>query len=233
MSYRPYPPPTRLHRLYDPVADLPPDHLARWIEAVVEEAVTPPPHPPGRGQSPYDPRLTVKVLVYGYATGTRSSRQLSRLCRESLPYLFLTRGDSPSHTTLCDARRDESDAIEAVWLALFALADRRGLKRLGHLVVDSSKFRANASDEAVLTEAEYEAMRAELQRVLAEAEAVDEREAATGPRLASELGEPVPGEQMRDIVRRVRQRRAQEKRGAAAGEATAVAPTGEAAAAPA
>jgi transposase len=221
MSYRPHPPPCPLERLYDPVADLPSDHLARLVEAVVEEAVTPPPHPPGRGQSPYDPRLTVKVLVYGYATGTRSSRQLARLCRESLPYLFLTRGDHPSHTTLCDARRDERDAIEAVWLALFAVADHRGLKRLGHVVVDSSKFRANASDEAVLTETEYEAMRAELQRVLAEAEAVDEREAATGPRLASELGETVPREQMRDIVRRVRQLRAQAKGRAATGAAAA------------
>jgi transposase len=235
MSYRPYPPPTRLHRLYDPVADLPPDHLARWVEAVVEEAVTPPPHPPGRGQSPYDPRLTIKVLVYGYATGTRSSRQLARLCRESLPYLFLTRGDAPSHTTLCDARRDESAGIEAVWLGLFAVADRCGLKRLGHVVVDSSKFRANASDEAVLTAAEYEAMRAELQRVLAEAEAVDEREAATGPRLASELGEPVPREQMRDLVRRVRKLRAQAQRPEApapAGEAAAAAPASSAGAAP-
>src|SRR5712691_1163068 len=185
MSYRPYPPPTRLHRLYDPVADLPPDHLARWVEAVVEEAVTPPPHPRGRGQSPYDPRL---------------------------PYLFLTRGDHPSHTTLRDARRDESEAIEAVWLGLFAVADRCGLKRLGHVVVDSSKFRANASDEAVLTAAEYEAMRAELQRVLAEAEAVDAAEAATGRRLPPELGVPVPHEQMRDLVRRVRKRRAEEKR---------------------
>jgi transposase len=213
MSYRPHLPPCPLDRLYDPVADLPPDHLARLVDAVVEEAVTPPPHPPGRGQSPYDPRLTVKVLVYGYATGTRSSRQLARLCRESLPYLFLTRGDHPSHTTLCDARRDETEAIEAVWLALFAVAARCALKRLGHITVDSSKFRANASDEAVLTEAEYAAMRAELQRVLAEAEAVDEREAATGPRLASELGATVPREPMRDIIRRVRKQRAQARRG--------------------
>src|SRR5437763_4596950 len=144
MSYRPHPPPCPLDRLYDPVADLPPDHLARLVDAVVEEAVSPPPHPPGRGQSPYDPRLTVKVLVYGYATGTRSSRQLARLCRESLPYLFLTRGDHPSHTTLRDARRDESEAIEAVWLALIAVADRCASQRLGPITVDSSKFRANA-----------------------------------------------------------------------------------------
>jgi len=233
MSYRPYPPPTRLHRLYDPVADLPPDHLARWVEAVVEEAVTPPPHPPGRGQSPYDPRLTIKVLVYGYATGIRSSRQLARLCRESLPYLFLTRGDHPSHTTLCDARREESEGIEAVWLGLFAVADRCGLKRLGHVVVDSSKFRANASDEAVLTAAEYAAMRAELQRVLAEAAAVDAEEAATGRRLPPELGAPVPHEQMRDLVRRVRKRRAQENRPeppAAAEEPAGAVPAGAAAA---
>ncbi len=235
MSYRPHPPPRPLDRLYDPVTDLPPDHLARLVEAIVEEAVTPVPHPPGRGQSPYDPRLTVKVLVYGYATGTRSSRPLARLCRESLPSLFLTRGDHPSHTTLCDARRDESEAIEAVWLALFALAARRGLKRLGHVVVDSSKFRAHASDEAVLSESEYEAMRAELQRVLAEAEAVDEREAATGPRLARELGEAVPREQMRDIVRRVRKRRAQapqQEPPAGAGEPAAAVPAGAAAPAP-
>jgi Transposase DDE domain/Transposase domain (DUF772) len=231
MSYRPHPSPSPLDRLYDPVADLPPDHLARLVEAVVEEAVTPPPHPPGRGQSPYDPRLTVKVLVYGYATGTRSSRQLARLCRESLPYLFLTRGDHPSHTTLCDARRDETDAIEAVWLALFAVADHCALKRLGHIVVDSSKFRANASDEAVLTEAEYAAMRAELQRVLAEAEAVDEREAVAGRQLPSELGETVPREQMRDIVRRVRKLRAHAKRREATGEPPGVAPAGAAAAA--
>jgi hypothetical protein len=105
--------------------------------------------------------------------------------------------------------------------------------------VTAPKFRANASDEAVLTAAEYEAMRAELQRVLAEAEAVDAEEAATGRRLPPELGVPVPHEQMRDLVRRVRKRRAQEKQEeppAAAGEAPGTGPAtpaGAAAAAPA
>src|SRR6266849_1923327 len=169
MSYRYFPPAGPLLIGYDPFCDLPADHLARLVEQVVEETMTGPTPPPGPGQPPFDPRLTLKVLVYGYATGTRSSRQLERLCTESLPYLFLTRGDHPSHTTLCDARREESEGIEAVWLGLFAAADRCGLKRLGHVVVESSKFRANASDEAVLTAAEYAAMRAELQRVLAAA----------------------------------------------------------------
>jgi hypothetical protein len=237
MSYRPHPRPTPLDRLYDPVADRPPGHLARRVEAVVEAAVTPPPHPPGRGQSPYDPRLTVQVLVYGYATGTRSSRQLARQCRESLPSLFLTRGDPPRHTTRANARRDHPDGIEAVWLGLFAVAPRCALKRLGHLGVDSSQFRANARDEAVLTAAEYEAMRAEWQRVRAEAEAVDAQEATPGPRLASDQGATVPHELMRDIVRRVRKLRAQAKRreppAAAPGEPSPADPAAPAAAAPA
>jgi DDE family transposase/transposase-like protein DUF772 len=223
MSYRSYPPPRPLDRLYDPVGDLPPDHLARLVEEVVEETITPPPLSPAPGQPPYDPRLLIKVLVYGYATGNRSSRQLSRLCRESLPYLFLTRGDAPSHTTLATARREQTEGIEAVWVGLFVVADRWGLKRLGRVVVDSSKFRANASPEAVLTAAEYEAVRAELQRVLAEAEAADAAEAATGPRLPTQVGREVPREQMRDILRRVRQQQAQAQRNrpAAAGDGAA------------
>src|SRR5437868_9190184 len=80
-------------------------------------------------------------------------------------------------------------------------------------------------------------MRAELQRVLAEAEAADEREAATGRRLASELGATVPREQMRDIVRRVRKQRAQARRGdppaAATGEPPGADPAVPAAARPA
>ena len=222
MSYRPYPPPLPLDRLYDPAQDLPPDHLARLVEAVVEETITPPPHPPGPGQPPYDPRLLIKVLVYGYATGDRSSRQLATRCRESLPYLFLTRGQAPCHTRLATARHEETDGIEAVWVGLFLVAARCGLKRLGRVVIDASRFRANASPEAVLTAAEYAAVRAELQRVLAEADAADAAEAATGPRLPTQVGREVPREQMRDIVRRVRKQQAEAKRQRAA------APGGEA-----
>ena len=96
MSYRYYPPAGPLLIGYDPFCDLPADHLARLVEQVVEATVTDPAPPPGPGQPPFDPRLTLKVLVYGYATGTRSSRQLERLCAESLPFLFLTRGDTPA-----------------------------------------------------------------------------------------------------------------------------------------
>jgi transposase len=216
MSYRPYAPPAPLLIGYDPVCDLPQDHLARLVEAVVEEALTVPPHPPAPGNSPFDPRLPIKVLVYGYATGIRSSRRLEQYCAESLPYLFLTRGATPSYRTLCRPRVEESALIEQVWISLFAVAGRGGLKRIGKIVVDSSKLRADARPEAVLTPEEYAAVRAELGRILEEARQADEQEEREGARGTTRLGAAVEPEQMREILRRVRQQLGQAQRAQAA-----------------
>jgi transposase len=232
MGYRPYPPPTPLLFGYDPVRDLPPDHLARFVDQVVDETVVPPKRPRGPGQPPFDPRLCLKVLTYGYATGIRSSRQLERLCQESLPYLFLTRGDTPSYRTLCFVRVEQTDLLEQVWVGLFAVAEAAGMQRLGHVVIDSTKLRANASPEAVLTAAEYRPVREELTRILAEAEALDMREEQEGRPGQTRLGTAVAREQMRSVLRRVRRRLAKAKRpGAtppAAGTAAAAPPAGDA-----
>jgi transposase len=211
---------------YDPVRDLPPDHLARLVEQVVEATVVPPQRTRRRGQPPYDPRLCVKVLVYGYATGVRSSRQLERPCRESLPYLLLTRGDTPSYHTLCTARTEQGAFLEAVWEGLFAVAAAVGLERLGKLVVDSTKLRADARPAAVLTRDEFGAVRAELERILSEAAQVDAREAQAGHPGRTTLGKTVPHEQMRDIRRRVRRQRRQA--GPPPEETGGAAPTGTA-----
>jgi transposase len=224
VPYRPYPPATPSLVVRDPVVDLPADHLARLVDQVVDEAVHPPPRPPGPGQPPFDPRLTTKVLVYGYATGVRSSRRLEQLCDESLPYLFLTRGDTPSYGTLCSVRVDESERIEQVFVALFAVAQAAGMWRVGHIVVDSTKIRANASPEAVLTPDEYEPVRQELRRILQEAQVVDDREDQEGRPGTTRLGKQPAQDQMRDIVRRVRKRLTREKRRQKAQQASSKVP---------
>jgi transposase len=204
VSYRPYPAATPALVVRDPVLDLPADHLARLVDQVVDQVIEPTPRPPSRGQPPYNPRLPLKVLLYGYATGVRSSRRLEQLCEESLPYLLLTRGDTPSYRTLCSVRVAEGEALEQVFVALLALAASLGMKRVGHLVVDTTKLRADASPEAVLCAEEYEAVGAELGRILQEVQLIDEQESREGYRAALRLGQEVTTEQMRDIVRRVR-----------------------------
>jgi hypothetical protein len=156
------------------------------------------------GQPGFDLRLLIKVLVYAYSTGIHSSRQMERLCDESLPYLFLTRGDAPSYRTLCSARINYPGLIEEVWIGLFAVARKHGLKRCGKIVIDSSKFRANASSESVIKAKDYAAIKAELQRVLTEAELADRREDQDGGGPGTRLGKSIAPDQMRDLLRRVR-----------------------------
>jgi hypothetical protein len=98
-------------------------HLARLVDSVVEEAVLPEPKPAQPGCPAYAPRLLAKVLIYGYAIGIRSSRQLERQCHENLAFLFLTRGDTPSYRTLCFFRVEQKDLLEEVFVGLFAVCD--------------------------------------------------------------------------------------------------------------
>lgn len=228
MSTRPYPPSMPLLIGYDPEVDIPLDHLSRLVEQVVEALVPGGSHEPERGRPAFDLRLCIKVLVFGYSTGVRSSRQLERLCREHLAYLYLTRGDAPCYRTLCSVRVSHKSVLEEVWQGLFAVAGAHGISRLGRIVVDSSKFRADASRECVLTPGEYQSVLAELRRIVAEAEQTDQAEEAEGGGSGTRLGQEVGSDQMRDILRRVRSdlaRRKKEKAASTSAEEADAAPT--------
>lgn len=211
MPYRPYSSSDLLLVGYDPARDLPLQHLARLVELVVEESLSPKYRPSGPGQPAFDPRLCAKVLVYGYATGVRSSRQLERLCQESLPYLFLTRGDAPSYRTLCNFRVLHSYLVEKVWIGMFAIAKEVNIPRLGRIVIDSSKVRADAGPEAVVRKDEYESVLTELRHILKEAQDADTHE-DNDPPGSTQLDKPVDAEQMRSILRRVRKQQTQQKK---------------------
>lgn len=210
--YRPHNPPSPLLIGYDPFRDLPFDHLARLIEQVVDETVKPPQRQPGVGQPPYSPRLCVKILIYSYCIGVRSSRVMERQCHESLPYLYLTRGDAPSYRTLCTARTQQGEYVEAVWVGLFSVAAAAGIERLGRIAIDSTKLRANASPDAVVKQEEYAALREELERIQAEVARIDALEEAEGSAGQTRTGKTVPHEQMRDILRRVRRQQREARR---------------------
>src|SRR3569833_294747 len=155
---------------------------------------------------------------------------MERNCKENLAYIFLTSGDTPSYRTLCTARTAEGAREEKVWEGLFDIAATVGLTRLGRITGDSTKIRADASPEAVLSREEYAAVRAELARIQVEVARVDAQEAVAEHVGRTELGKVVRHEEMRDILRRVRRELREERRRSAAVPAAPsphAAPSGE------
>jgi len=137
---------------------LPPEHLCFMVDEIVEELDFN--SLPNRRRTPgnpaYDPRLLVKVLFYGYATGTFSSRMLKRSCREQLPYSYLTRQQFPDHRTINDFRKDNWEFLEKTFVQIVKLAREMGLGKLGTVALDSTKIKANASRSATMRGDELE-----------------------------------------------------------------------------
>jgi hypothetical protein len=214
MSYREYGLPGPLLIGYDPEMVLADEHLARLVEGVVEEAIGQPQTWVSRGNPAYDPRLCLKVLVYGYATGVRSSRQLERLCRENLAFLYLSRGAAPSYHTLCTARTSLKEGLDEVWVTLLATAEQSGISRVGRITIDSTKIRADVSGESVVKAPEFDRLREMLKAILAEADAVDAREDSEGAAMQTVLNAPVEKAQMREVLREFRRQVKQEEKAA-------------------
>jgi len=145
--------------------------------------------------------MLLKVLLYGYCTGVRSSRRLEQNCSECLPYLLLVREDRPTYRTLCSARLECKVELEILWDELHKVAASCGMVHVGKLYVDSSKFQADVSRDSVLGAKHYESIRQGLAKILAEAESIDAREEGEGESLQNRTGVEV--NQMREVIRRI------------------------------
>jgi transposase len=99
----------------------------------------------GRRKQPFDPRMMVKVIVYGYATGVRSSRKLARKLEEDVAFRVLAAENFPAHRTICDFRHDHLEALGTLFVQVVQLAREAGLVKLDAVAVDGSKVKANAS----------------------------------------------------------------------------------------
>jgi transposase len=98
---------------------LPADHLARFVAELVEEhldlSVFYAAHTERRGAPPYDVRMMLKLLLYGYVMGVRSSRGLQRACVEDVAFRFLATNQVPDHRSYSRFRRRHLDALEALF----------------------------------------------------------------------------------------------------------------------
>ena len=154
-TFRPYHPDQMLLLPQDLREWVPEGHLAHHVSDLVDtldlSAFYAPYEGDGRRNSPYEPRMMVKVLVYGYATGTFSSRKLATRLVEDIALRMLGAGNFPQHRTLCEFRRRHLRDFAAVFAEVVRLARTMGLAGLGRVSVDGTKVRANASKRKAMS----------------------------------------------------------------------------------
>jgi transposase len=165
-----------------------------------------------RGQPPFHPRMMVARLLYGYATGTRSSRQIMRRCRTDVAGRIIVGEDIPDFRTISDFRKTHLAQLEALFVEVLKLCALAGLAKVGTVALDGTKVKANASRHKAMSyermKGEEQRLKGEVARLLAEAEATDAAEdAAHGPdRSGDELPEELARRQGR--LAKIRQAKA-------------------------
>lgn len=130
------------------------------------------------GRPPYDARDLLRLYVWGYVNGVRSSRKLERACATNIEAMWLMRKLAPDHKTIADFRRDNGAGIVAASQALVAFCRAQGL--LGRVVaIDGSKFAAAASARRVIGAKKLDTAEARIERRIKEyLTALDEADAA-------------------------------------------------------
>lgn len=129
------------------------------------------------GNSAYDPRAMLKLLVYGYSYGVRSSRKLERATHENLSFIWLLGGLKPDHKTIAEFRRKHAKGVKKVLKQSVWIAIELDLIAGNVLFVDGTKIRANAGRGRTRNRAYYQARRKEIEgridRLLEECEEID------------------------------------------------------------
>jgi len=160
------------------------DHLARFVVALVREsldlgAITGS-YKTSLGQPPFDPRLMVALLLYAYCSGIYSSRRIAKACGERVDFMSIVALDAPDFRTISDFRKRHLQALRALFTQVLKLCETAGLVKLGHVALDGTKIKANASKHKAMSYARMEARAAELEaevaKWLAAAEAADAEE---------------------------------------------------------
>lgn len=132
------------------------------------------------GNSEYDPKAMLKLFVYGYSYGPKSSRKLERATYHNLSFIWLMGGLKPDHKTIAGFRRKNKKAIQNVLKQCARMCIKLDLIAGNTLFVDGTKIRANAARSKTHDKAWYEKQLSEIDRwteqLLAECDAIDQQE---------------------------------------------------------
>jgi len=176
---------------------VPADHLSRLVVALVREeldlSAVVGSYRSVLGQPPFDPRMMTALLLHGYASGIYSSRRIAKSAVERADFMMIVAGDPPDFRTIAEFRNRHLKALAALFVQVLQLAAQAGLVRLGHVALDGTKVKANASKHKAMS---YERMQrreaeltAEVDRWLRTADAADTEE---DKRLGDKHGDELP-----------------------------------------
>ncbi len=194
---------------------LPENHLAHFVSDVVDQldlsAIESVYEKEERGQPPYHPRMMTKILLYGYCVGVFSSRQMQKKLVEDVGFRMLAAGNEPDFRTISDFRKLHLSALQGLFDQMLQIALQAGTMKLGRVVLDGSKVKANASKHKAMSygrmQEDEKRLRAEVKRLLEQAEKVDgEEDARYGQ---DQSGDELPAELARRETRLEKIREAQ------------------------
>ena len=196
---------------------VPAGHLAHFVRDTVREGLDlsaiVQSYAVDRGKPPYHPGMMVALLLYGYSRGIYSSRRLAQACEERVDVMAVTGLNRPDFRTIAEFRRRHLAALSGLFVQVLKLCQAAGLVKLGHVAVDGTKLKANASRHKAMSYGRMKLVEpklaAEVAQWLAEAEAADKGEDAEHGE--GRRGDETP-EWMADKVRRlerIRQAKAQ------------------------
>jgi len=166
---------------------LPEGHLARFLLDVVSvldlsAIYTSYQEKDGRGQAAYAPEMMVRLLLYGYARGVYSSRKIQTRTFEDVAFRYLSGDQHPDHATIAEFRKRHLEALSGLFTQALLLCSEAGLVKLGHVSIDGTKIKANASKHKAMSYKhmnETEArLKQEIDALLAAAEKTDAEEDA-------------------------------------------------------
>ena len=133
-----------------------------------------------RGQPPFHPRMMVALLLYCYATGTRSSRRIMKRCHVDVACRVIVGEDIPDFRTISDFRKIHLARLEALFVEVLKLCALAGLAKVGTIALDGTKVKANASRHKAMSydrmKTEEERLKKEIADILAEAQTADNAE---------------------------------------------------------
>ncbi len=173
-----------------------------------------------QGSPPFHPAMMTALLLYAYTQGVFSSRKIAAACEERLDFMAVTGMQRPEHRTICEFRRRHLPALGALFVQVLKICQKMGMVKLGHVALDGTKIKANASKHKAMS---YERMKevepqlaAEVERWLSQAESDDGAEDVKhgAERRGDELPEHIVRKQQR--LEKIREAKAALEREAAA-----------------